>query len=69
MPFALESNRRGFMKMLAASPLLAQIAAHRFYEKSAAAIGLDPRGNKPKPAGTLSTSLNYSVRWGGGSRS
>ena len=30
MPFALESNRRGFMKMLEASPLLAQIAAHRF---------------------------------------
>ena len=45
MPFAHEANRRGFMKMLAASPLLAQIAAQRFYEKSATAIGLDPRGN------------------------
>jgi len=28
---------------LAASPLLAQITAHQFYEKSAAAIGLDAR--------------------------
>src|SRR2546430_16546506 len=46
MPFAFESNRRGFMKILAASPLLAQIAAQQFYEKSASAIGLDPRGNE-----------------------
>jgi hypothetical protein len=38
-----DANRRGFMKMLAASPLLAQIAAQGLYEKSAAAIGLDPR--------------------------
>jgi len=45
MPLSLESNRRGFMKMLAASPLLAQIAAQQFYEKSAAAMGIDPRGN------------------------
>jgi hypothetical protein len=33
------------MKMLAASPLLAQIAAQGLYEKSAAAIGVDIRGN------------------------
>ena len=33
------------MKMLVASPLLAQISAHELYEKSAAAVGLDTRGN------------------------
>ncbi len=34
------SNRRSFMKYLAASPLLAQIAAQDLYAKSAAALGL-----------------------------
>ena len=43
MPFAQEWNRRGFMKMLAASPLLAQVTAQQMYEKSAAAIGLDTK--------------------------
>ena len=43
MPFAKEPNRRGFMKMLAASPLLAQIAAQGLYVKSAAAMGLTRR--------------------------
>src|SRR5215467_13097073 len=38
MALAFESNRRGFMKVLAASPLLAQLAARAIYEKSAAAI-------------------------------
>jgi hypothetical protein len=45
MPSGNDSDRRGFMKMLAASPLLAQIAAQGLYEKSAAAIGVDIRGN------------------------
>src|SRR5947208_15776442 len=45
MPFTQESNRRGFMKMLAASPVLAQVAAHHQYEKSAAAIGYDTKEN------------------------
>ena len=40
MPVAPESSRRGFMKLLAASPLLAQIAAQGFYTKSATAMGL-----------------------------
>ena len=62
MPFALESNRRGFMKMLAASPLLAQIAAHRFYEKSAAAIGLDPRVNVYSRLG-VKTVINCRGTW------
>ena len=62
MSLAQESNRRGFMKMLAASPLLAQIAAHQFYEKSAAAIGLDPRGNVYSRLG-VKTVINCRGTW------
>src|ERR1700704_6537704 len=40
MPVGQESSRRGFMKLLAASPLLAQIAAQSLYAKSATAMGL-----------------------------
>jgi L-seryl-tRNA(Ser) seleniumtransferase len=50
------------MKMLAASPLLAQIAAHQFYEKSAAAIGLDPRGNVYSRLG-VKTVINCRGTW------
>jgi hypothetical protein len=42
MPITQESSRRGFMKILAASPLLAQLA-HNLYDKSAAAIGYDTK--------------------------
>ena len=45
MPFAHASGRRGFIKMLAASPLLTQLAVRGMYEKSATAIGIDPRNN------------------------
>src|SRR5436853_6780599 len=62
MSLAQESNRRGFMKMLAASPLLAQIAAYQFYEKSAAAIGLDPRGNVYSRLG-VKTVINCRGTW------
>src|SRR6266576_760446 len=62
MPFAFESNRRGFMKILAASPLLAQIAAQQFYEKSASAIGLDPRGNVYSRLG-VKTVINCRGTW------
>jgi L-seryl-tRNA(Ser) seleniumtransferase len=62
MSLAQEANRRGFMKMLAASPLLAQIAAHQFYEKSAAAIGLDPRGNVYSRLG-VKTVINCRGTW------
>lgn len=62
MSLAQESNRRGFMKILAASPLLAQIAAHQFYEKSAAAIGLDPRGNVYSRLG-VKTVINCRGTW------
>ena len=62
MSLAHESNRRGFMKMLAASPLLAQIAAHQLYEKSALAIGLDPRGNIYSRLG-VKTVINCRGTW------
>ena len=62
MPLAQESDRRGFMKMLAASPLLAQIAVHQLYEKSAAAIGLDPRGNVYSRLG-VKTVINCRGTW------
>jgi uncharacterized pyridoxal phosphate-dependent enzyme len=56
------SNRRGFMKMLAASPLLAQLAAKNLYEKSAAAIGADPRENVYKLLG-VKTVINCRGTW------
>ena len=39
------SSRRHFMKVLAASPLLAQIAAQNLYAKSAAAVGVAAKEN------------------------
>lgn len=62
MPVQKESNRRGFMKMLAASPLLAQIAAQRAYVKSAAAIGLDPHDNVYSRLG-VKTVINCRGTW------
>ena len=62
MPVQRESNRRGFMKMLAASPLLAQIAAQRAYEKSVAAIGLDPHENVYSRLG-VKTVINCRGTW------
>lgn len=62
MPSVNDSNRRGFMKMLAASPLLAQIAARGLYEKSAAAIGLDIRENVYSRLG-VKTVINCRGTW------
>ena len=62
MPFAFESNRRGFMKMLAASPLLTRLAAQQLYERSATAIGLDPRGNVYSRLG-VKTVINCRGTW------
>ncbi|PYT77472.1 MAG: hypothetical protein DMG40_23320 [Acidobacteria bacterium] len=62
MALAVASNRRGFMKVLAASPLLAQIAAQSLYEKSAAAIGLDPRENVYTRLG-VKTVINCRGTW------
>jgi len=62
MASTAESDRRGFMKVLAASPLLAQLAAQAFYEKSAAAMGLDPRGNVYSRLG-VKTVINCRGTW------
>jgi uncharacterized pyridoxal phosphate-dependent enzyme len=39
------SSRRSFVKLLAAAPLLGQIAAREVYAQAAAAVGKDPRQN------------------------
>ena len=62
MSLAHESNRRGFMKMVAASPLLAQIAAQQLYDKSALAIGPDPRGTIYSRLG-VKTVINCRGTW------
>jgi L-seryl-tRNA(Ser) seleniumtransferase len=62
MAFAQESSRRGFMKMLAASPLLAQIAARGLYERSAAVMGFDPRENVYSRLG-VKTVINCRGTW------
>src|SRR5882762_1995590 len=62
MPLAQEWNRRGFMKMLAASPLLAQVMAHQMYEKSAAAIGFGTKENVYSRLG-VKTVINCRGTW------
>ena len=62
MSVARGSSRRGFMKMLAASPLLAQIAAQELYAKSSAAIGLASRGNVYSRLG-VKTVINCRGTW------
>jgi L-seryl-tRNA(Ser) seleniumtransferase len=62
MPIARESSRRGFMKMLVASPLLTQIAARSLYEKSATALGFDPRNNVFSRLG-VKTVINCRGTW------
>jgi len=55
------SNRRSFMKYLAASPLLAQIAAQDLYAKSAAVMGL-PQENVYARLG-VNTVINCRGTW------
>ena len=62
MPVRLESSRRGFMKMLAASPLLVQIAAQGLYLRSAAAIGLASGDNVYSRLG-VKTVINCRGTW------
>src|SRR5205085_9685301 len=56
------SNRRSFMKYLAASPLLAQIAVQDLYAKSAAAIGLPTQENVYTRLG-VKTVINCRGTW------
>ncbi len=62
MPVGQESSRRRFMKVLAASPLLAQIAAQDLYAKSSAAIGLASRDNIYSRLG-VKTVINCRGTW------
>jgi L-seryl-tRNA(Ser) seleniumtransferase len=62
MPLAEESGRRRFMKMLVASPLLAQIAAQDLYAKSSAAIGLASKENVYSRLG-VKTVINCRGTW------
>jgi uncharacterized pyridoxal phosphate-dependent enzyme len=62
MPVAEESGRRRFMKMLVASPLLAQIAAQDLYAKSSAAIGLASKENVYSRLG-VKTVINCRGTW------
>jgi len=62
MPVGQESSRRGFMKMLAASPLLAQIAAQGLYAKSSAALGLASQENVYTRLG-VKTVINCRGTW------
>jgi L-seryl-tRNA(Ser) seleniumtransferase len=62
MSFTKEPNRRSFMKMLAASPLLAQIAAQGLYVKSATAMGLNPNSNVYSRLG-VKTVINCRGTW------
>ena len=62
MPVEKGSSRRGFMKLLVASPLLAQIAAQNLYAKSAAAFGIDTRANVYSRLG-VKTVINCRGTW------
>src|SRR5215472_6686538 len=56
------SNRRSFMKLVAATPLLSQIAAREVYAQAAAAVGKDPRRNIYKSLG-VKTVVNCRGTW------
>lgn len=57
-----DSNRRSFMKLIAATPLLTQIAARDLYAQAATAIGKDPRQNVYKALG-VNTVINCRGTW------
>ena len=56
------SSRRSFMKLLAAAPLLSQIAARDLYAQAANAIGRDPRQNVYSRLG-VKTVINCRGTW------
>ena len=56
------SNRRSFIKLLAATPLLTQIAARDLYAQAATAVGKDPRRNVYKALG-VNTVINCQGTW------
>src|SRR5215472_4421137 len=56
------SNRRSFMKLLAATPLLSQIAVRELYAQAATAVGRDPRRNVYQALG-VKTVINCRGTW------
>jgi uncharacterized pyridoxal phosphate-dependent enzyme len=56
------SSRRSFVKLLAAAPLLSQIAARNLYAQAATAVGKDPRQNVYTKLG-LQTVINCRGTW------
>jgi len=62
MSLPLDSNRRHFVKMLAASPLLAQLAAKDMYAKAAARVGVDVNSNVYSRLG-VKTVINCRGTW------
>jgi uncharacterized pyridoxal phosphate-dependent enzyme len=62
MSSAQGSSRRNFMKVLAASPLLAQIAAQNLYAKSSAALGVASAENVYTKLG-VKTVINCRGTW------
>src|ERR1700680_44998 len=56
------SSRRSFVKVLAATPLLAQIAARDLYAQTASAVGRDPRENVYTRLG-VKTVINCRGTW------
>src|ERR1700678_4621233 len=56
------SNRRSFVKLLAAAPLLSQIAARGLYAQAASAVGKDPRQNVYSRLG-VKTVINCRGTW------
>src|SRR6266568_1920746 len=58
----LNSSRRSFVKMLAAAPLLGQIAARDLYAQTASAVGKDPRQNVYTRLG-VKTVINCRGTW------
>src|ERR1700749_7294 len=56
------SSRRSFVKLLAAAPLLSQIAARGAYAQAASAVGRDPRQNVYTKLG-VKTVINCRGTW------
>jgi uncharacterized pyridoxal phosphate-dependent enzyme len=56
------SSRRSFVKLLAAAPLLTQIAARELYAQAATAVGKDPRQNVYSRLG-VKTVINCRGTW------
>ena len=58
----VHSSRRSFVKVLAAAPLLTQIAARSLYAQAATAMGMDPRQNIYSRLG-VNTIINCRGTW------